>query len=244
MTTTVLTAEQFKMALPEKVRKNVSQELMDTINNVVSEPELYEAYRENLMSYTKIMQDGRFSLDNYLNAVMYVSHKMMGNTNIQAYSKTFPDKITRFKATGVSDKDVSSYCTAYNKSKLVNLIFAQTLVPSYILNQDLYQKALNVQADLMLNAKSEKVQTDAANSLLTHLKMPESTKVEMDITVKEDGSIAALRRTTLELAKVQRQAIERGHMNAQDIANGRLHMVDIEDAVITLSQPRDTAGLA
>jgi hypothetical protein len=34
---------------------------------------------------------------------------------------------------------------------------AQTLVPSYVLNADLYQKALNTSAELMISAKSEKV---------------------------------------------------------------------------------------
>ena len=119
-------------------------------------------------------------------------------------------------------KDIASYVTAYNKSKLVNLIFEQTLIPSHVLNQDLYQRALNVQADLMINAKSEKVRCDAANSLLTQLKAPEVKKVELDIGVKEDGLIAALRATTLELARQQRLMVESGAMNAQEVAHGKL----------------------
>ena len=74
----------------------------------------------------------------------------------------------------------------------------------------------------MMNAKSEKVRCDAANSLLTQLKMPETQKVELDIGVKEDGSIAALRATTMELARQQRLMMESGAMNAQEIAHGKL----------------------
>lgn len=219
---TPLTAEQFKQALPDKVKKSVSQELIDQINSTLSEPEMYEAYRDNLLSYSKVMADGRFKIDQYISAVKYVSHKLMGATNIEAYSKTFPDKMQRFAAQGVSAKDIASYVTAYNKSKLVNLIFEQTLIPSYVLNQDLYQKALNVQAELMASAKSEKVRCDAANSLLTHLKMPETQKVELEIGVKEDSAIAALRATTMELARQQRLMLEAGAMNAQDVAHSRL----------------------
>lgn len=218
----MLTIDQFKTALPDKVKKSVNQELIDQINKTLSEPELYEAYRDNLLSYTRVMADGRFKIQNYIDAVKYVSHKLMGCSNIDAYTKTFPDKYQNFLAQGVAAKDIASYVTAYNKSKLVNLIFEQTLIPAYVLNQDLYQKALNTQAELMITAKSEKVRCDAANSLLTHLKMPETQKVELEIGVREDSSIAALRATTLELARQQRLMVESGAMNAQEVAHGRL----------------------
>lgn len=221
---TALTVEQFKQALPDKVKKSINQELIDQINLTLAEPEMYEAYRENLLSYTRVMSDGKFKVTSYVDAVKYVSHKLMGCTNIDAYSKTFPYKITNFVAQGVVSKDIASYVTAYNKSKLVNLIFEQTLIPSYVLNQDLYQRALNVQADLMVTAKSEKVRSDAAAHLMQALKMPDTQKVELDITVKEDSAIAALRATTMELARQQRLMLESGAANAQEIAHSKLYV--------------------
>ena len=222
-----LTVEQFKQCLPDKVKKSINQELIDQINGTLADPEMYESYRDNLLSYTKVMADGRFKVESYVDAVRYVSHKLMGATNIEAYIKTFPDKYANFVAQGVMSKDIASYVTAYNKGKLVNLIFEQTLIPSYVLNQDLYQKALNVQADLMVSANSEKVRCDAANSLLTHLKMPETQKVELEIGIKEDSSIAALRETTMALARQQRMMMEAGAMNAQEVAHSRL-VIDVE----------------
>lgn len=217
-----LTIDQFKQALPDKVKRSINQELIDQINTTLSDPEMFESYRENLLSYTKVMADGRFKVDSYVQAVKYVSHKLMGCTNIEAYTKTFPDKYARFVQQGVQAKDIASYVTAYNKSKLVNLIFEQTLIPSYVLNQDLYQRALNVQAELMVSSHSDKVRCDAANSLLTHLKMPETQKVELEIGVKEDSSIAQLRQATLELARQQRLAMEAGAMNAQQVAHTKI----------------------
>lgn len=226
-TTELLTVEQFKVALPDKIKKSVNQELIDAVNATLSDPEMYETYRDNLLSYTRVMADGRFKISNYVEAVKYVSHKLMGCSNIDAYVKTFPVKYQNFLNQGVASKDIASYVTAYNKSKLVNLIFEQTLIPSYVLNQDLYQKALNVQADLMMTAKSEKVRCDAANSLLTQLKMPEVKKVELDISMKEDSSISRLRETTLELARQQRLMVESGAMNAQEIAHSKI-IADVE----------------
>ena len=225
---TAMTIEQFKQALPDKMKKSVNQELIDQVNLTLSDPELYEAYRDNLMSYTKVMADGKFRMEQYISAVKYISHKLMGASNIEAYTKTFPDKYNAFVQQGVAPKDIASYITAYNKTKLVNLIYEQTLIPSYVLNQDLYQKALNVQAELMTTANSEKVRCDAANSLLTHLKMPETQKVELEIGVKEDSSIAALRTATMELARSQRLMVESGAMNAQEIGHSKLEIVDAE----------------
>ena len=222
-----LTIDQFKQALPDKVRKTINQELIDQINTTLSDPELYESYRDNLLSYTKVMADGRFKVSGYIDAVRYVSHKLMGCSNIDAYTKTFPDKYARFIQQNVQAKDIASYVTAYNKSKLVNLIFEQTLIPSYVLNQDLYQKALNVQAELMVSSHSDKVRCDAANSLLTHLKMPETQKVELEIGIKEDSSIAALRATTLELSRQQRLMMQAGAMTAQEVAHSKF-TIDVE----------------
>lgn len=225
----MLTVEMFKQALPEKVKKTVNQELIDSINNTLSDPEMYEQYRDNLISYTRVMADGRFKIAEYVNAVKYVSHKLLGCTNLDAYVKTFPAKYQGFLAQGVASKDIASYVTAYNKSKLVNLIFEQTLVPSYVLNQDLYQKALNVQAELMVSANSEKVRCDAANSLLLHLKMPETQKIELEIGMKEDGSIAALRQATMELAAQQRLMIKSGMSDAQGIAHTKVIEAEVID---------------
>lgn len=217
-----MTVEQLREALPDKVKKSVNQALINQINQTLAEPEFYEQYRDNLVGYTSVMQDGKFKIDQYLAAVKYVSHKLMGCTNMDAYSKTFPEKITRFMAQSVAAKDIASYVTAYNKSKLVNLIFAQTMVPFYVLNQDLYQKALNTQAQLMLTANSEKVRSDAANSILTHLKPPEVAKVELDVTVKQDSAIDALRVATEKLVEEQRRSIASGSVNAQDVASSRV----------------------
>ena len=213
-----LSPEQFKKALPARLKGNLNQSLMDQINDTMKEPELYEAYRDNLLSYVGVLNDGRFKIESYINAVKYVSYKLMGKSNQDAYALTFPDRIKRLVAEGTSAKDISSYVSIYNKSKLVNLIMEQSLIPSWVLNQDLYQKALNTQAELMITARSEKVRSDAANSLLTHLKRPETQKVELQVGQREDSSIDELRQATLELVKQQRLMIESGQKSADEIA--------------------------
>lgn len=216
------------MALPEQVRKSVNPALIAQLTKTLSEPDMFEHYRENLLSYTSVMKDGRFKLSNYIDAVKYTSHKLRGLTNLAAFSITFPDKIKKWAAQGVAGKDVASYVTAYNKSKLVFLIMEQAMVPIHILNMDVFQQAINTQAEIMLDTdNSATARSFAANSLMTHLKPPETKKIELDIGVKQDSSIQALRDATMALVAEQRLAISAGAMTAQEAAHAPV-MIDNE----------------
>lgn len=217
-----LTTDVLARALPEKFKKSLNQELVDNINNTLADPDLQETLRENFLSYIDVLNDGRFKIQDYLNAIKYCTQKLMGNSNIDAYTKTFPDRYNDQIARGLSNKDISSIITVYNKSKLVNLIMEQSLVPSWILNQHLHQKAINVQAELMTSAASEKVRSDAANSLLTHLKPPEVSKIEIDVGMKDSDQLKELRDVTLKLAAQQRDLIQSGVMSAKQAAEQRV----------------------
>lgn len=51
--------------------------------------------------------------------------------------------------------------------------------------QHIYQKAINVQADLMSNANSEMVRMQAANSILTHLAKPKEVGPLINLDLRE-----------------------------------------------------------
>jgi hypothetical protein len=224
-----LTIDQLSKALPKALRGNATQELVDKVNNLSTDPLVREAYRENILSYTKVMSEGRFQIGNYIEAVKYITHKVMGDTNLSAYRKTFPDRYKTFLNNGTSSKDIASYVTSYNKNKLVNLVREQTLIPTYILNADYYQKALNTQMEIMadkdVNARDR---TAAANSILTHLKVPEATKVELDIGLKTDSVISDLRSTMVKLAGVQQKVISDGGATPKDIAESSVALIEGE----------------
>lgn len=217
-----ITTEVLKHSLPDKFKNSVNDELLTNINNTLSDPDLYETYRDNFLSYMSVLNDGRYKITDYLNAVKYCTQRLMGKSQIDSYIVTFPDRYNTMIQNGKSSKDISSIVTVYNKSKLVNAIMEQSLIPSYILNQDLYQKAINVQAELMNTATSEKVRSDAANSLLTHLKPPETKKVELDIGLKQGNEVEQLRNVIVELAGKQRKFIEAGVVTAKETAEQRL----------------------
>ena len=229
-TSNLLTEDQFRRVLPAAMKGNINIKLIDNINAAMQNPDYMDTYRDNLLGFTSVMNNGKFKLDSYIDAVKYVSFKFLGSTNIEAYVKAFPDRYQAMVDRGHSSKDISSRVTAYNNNKLVMLLFEQNLVPVWVGNRDLYQQALNTQADLMMNAKSEKVSTEAANSILNQLKPPETKKLELDINVGQNNAVEELKQTTLELVAQQRKMIEANISTAKDIAHSKLLIEqEIED---------------
>lgn len=206
----MLTVQQVEQALPPNMKNLATQAFTDRINNIVSDPEVAEQVRANFITYSSVLQEGRYTSTDYLNAITYVSYKLMGVTNLEAYTKTFPQRYQQLVAKGTASKDIAAYVSAYNRGKLVNAIFQQTMVPFWVLNQDVYQKAINTQLDLMQNANSEKVRSDAANSILTHLKPPEAKEINLNLGVKENSGLTELKDAMRQLAEQQKAAISDG----------------------------------
>lgn len=205
-----ITLPLLEKALPKNLRRCATQELLDKLNNVASDPVEAEEIKKNFIGYTHILQEGKFDANEYLNAIKYVSYKLMGFSNQESYIKTFPDRYQNFLVRGVSAKDQAAYVAAYNKGKLVNLILEQTLVPTWVLNQDIYQKAINTQAELMANAKSERVRAMAADSILNHLKKPDAVAPLVNIDMRKDSGIEDMKKALVELAKKQQELIKAG----------------------------------
>ena len=205
-----LTLHQVAHALPPNLKNNVTQQLVDNINNCVADPIMAEAIKDNFLSYTQVLSEGKFKTEDYLSAVMYVSFKLMGMTNQDAYARTFPARYRTLLNNGTSAKDISSYVSMYNKGRLVNLILEKSLIPTWVLNQHIYQKAINVQADLMSNANSEMVRMQAANSILTHLAKPKEVGPLINLDLRESSGLNELKATLTQLAQQQRDLISNG----------------------------------
>lgn len=218
----MLTLEQVKQAMPARQRKNITQGLVDTLNEVSGDENYRDVYRENLIGFANVLEDPNLTMPKYIAAVKYVSYKMMGMTNEKAWQFSHPERYKKCLQDKREPSYIRSVVCAYNKGKMVQQMLTQAMVPVWILNQDKVQEAINVQAHLMLTAKSEKVRSDAANSLLTHLKQPEATKVQLDVAVKQDESIGELRRAMIELAAEQRKALQAGVVNATELGSSKL----------------------
>lgn len=209
--------------VPAQVRKNISDDVLDVINGHLASSETRELFRENIISFASVLQEGRFKFEDYISAVKYVSFKMLGDSNVVSYTKTFPDRYSRLVNEGATDKEISAYVAAYHKTKLVTLIFGQTLMPVHILHNNLFHESINTMAEIMRDADtSPKVRSDTAYNLATLLKPPEEAKIKLDVNLKEDSAISALKETTMELVRQQREMVQSGLWTAQTVAHSGL----------------------
>lgn len=223
-----LTLDVLQRITPSKT--HITQELVDDLNQMLKGCTFAEEYRNNFITYSRVLEEGRFKVSDYLNAVKYCTHKLMGNTNIDAYTKTFPERYQKMINDGMAYKDINSRVSIYNRGEMVKLIMEQSIIPTHIINQDLYQDSINTLASLMRTAKSEKVRADSALGLAKLLTPPEETKIKLDVGVDTSTALADITAATMELAKQQRLAIESGSINAQQAAHDRLVTVYEHDA--------------
>jgi len=209
-------------ALPKQVKGKLTDDILHTLNSTITDPNFREIYRDNLLGFTNIITEGKYKLSSYINAVRYVSYTSTGANGTQAYAKTFPDKYTSLVAEGASAKTISSYATTFKKTQLVQKIFEQCMIPVHIFNADIFQSAINTQATLMLSANSEKVRSDAANSLLTHLKPPEIKRIELDVGVQQSQVLDDLSAAVTVLAQAQQAQIIEGVSSPLTIAKSKI----------------------
>lgn len=219
----MLTRDIVEKALPATLKNAVTPELIARLNSVTMDQVVAEQVRDNFISYTGVLRDGKFRTEDYLNAVTFVSYRLMNHTNKEAYCKTFPDRYTQLMRDGRSEKEIAAYVSAYSKNKLVNLIMEQSLVPTWVLNQDLFQKALNTQAEIMSDPNVlARDRVAAANSILTHLQKPKEAGPLVNIDMRENSGMNELKATLSSLAQEQRKLIENGHVTAKDMVGRRI----------------------
>jgi len=234
-TTDRMTKEMLTGSLPDKrFRKYVTDDLVDLVNSE-ADSELRRVFRDNILTYSSVLTGGKFSLAAYINAVKFVSLILMGDKNSVAYSKVFPDRYNNLITKNATGSQIASFADNYRKNSLVTKIMEQTLVPTHILNAGVYQEAINTQLDLMRNAHSELVRHKAAESLLTNLKAPEVSKVEVDINYSND-IVDDLREATRKLADQQMKMILHGQADAREIAHSNITFKKPEEEIIDVGE--------
>ena len=226
-TTDHLTKEMLVGAVPDKrFRKHVTDDVVAIINSE-TDSELRRVFRDNALTYSSVLSTGKYSLAAYVNAVKFISLRLMGDKASTAYSKVFPDRFQNLIDKGASASYIASFADNYSKTGLITKIMERTMVPTHILNAGVYQEAINVQAELMHTAKSELVRQKAAESLISNLAAPAAAKVEIDIGYSHD-IVEDLRATTKALAQQQLKMILNGQSSAKEVAHSEIIAKPVE----------------
>jgi len=224
----MLTTEELLGAVPKQHKTKITDKFVADLNGMIKDPQMGEVYTENIITYSKVLQEGRFKLNDYFNAVMFVSYKSMGMSSLGAYQKVFPAKCLDMANRNVPPKDMSAYASTYNKTKLVTLIYEQTLIPDHIMYASVRHKAIAAQANL-LNSPNEHIVQKAADSLMNHLKAPESAKLNVDVSVSDGGVIGSLATALSNLSQQQASLIGSGQTDVKSVAHSEILEKEVHD---------------
>ena len=103
------------------------------------------------------------------------------------------------------------------------------MVPSWVLNQDIFQEAINTQASLMRDPDvSPKVRSDAANSLLTHLAKHKEAGPLINLDMRDTSGMKEMKELLVRMAQQQQGLIKEG-VTAKDIAAAIIIDVEVKD---------------
>lgn len=189
-----ITVEKLKSFLPKGTSFEVTQAIVDKINNTGNETGLMqEVFEEKVLSYLHLLNGKGRSLEKLVNALKYCSLKLIaGMTNEKAWAIVFPDKYDKLVA---ERRFVGSHVSSYNGSDMVVEIDKLLMIPVAVEYAPMFHFGVKKLYDLAngIGARatdkvSATVQMMAATELVKITKMPEVAKVEVDVKVNQ-GSI-------------------------------------------------------
>ena len=162
----MITKDEMVDALPPQMRKSMNDATYYSLSTALSDPDELVRFKENFITFTTALKDGKYSVQQYIDAVKYVSFKKMGLTNLEAFKRTFPAKMERYNKVGKTIAEVNSFVSSYNATKIVSNIFDHSMVPIHVLNQDAVQEAINAHLKVLRHSTNDLAVVKAADSLL------------------------------------------------------------------------------
>ena len=217
------THESLQSALPVNVP--ITDEMLDNINNIMLNPDIAEAFRENLIGFASVLATPNASFSSYINAVKFNSFVIMDYTYRKAWEFTFPDRYKELVAQGATQKDIAAHVASYRRGKMVTKVAEQALVPSYIYNQVFFQEAINTQVSIM---RDEDVlprdRIAAAESVLKYTQVPDSmlgNKAELQ--EKGLSIIDKLASSMNQLVSMQQDLIENKKLTVLNVAKSKIY---------------------
>ena len=224
----MLALESVRKLVPKNQRTLITQEFLDKLEASVSDSLVAEQFKENFVTYLNVLSKGKYKMEDYINAVKYVSFKLLGYSNINAYIATFPERYERLKAEG--QIQIEAFVSMYNKNKLVMQIYEQTIVPSYVLNAPMHQQALNTLAAMIIDDDVRGMtKVKACEAILQYTKQPDVVKGELTIGIEQSDTINDLREITENLADTYRMMLEKKGMKLKDVAEANIIDITPED---------------
>ena len=205
-----MTLDELKVLMPAKKQKFMNQELVDMINDAENRGDFDGEFEKKVISYSSVLTQGRYKTSDYIAAVEFCTYYLSGDEQAEAYVKTFPGKVKRRVLEGKS-----AYATGapsmYYGGQLVQAIMAQAQMNVRMRHYNKIDIMVETLFDLAISRLStDRIRMEAADKVLTHLKEPDQSHIEIEVGIRKDESGIALEKKLIEVAELQKQAFING----------------------------------
>ena len=205
-----MTLDELKVLMPAKKQKFMNQELVDMINDAENRGDFDGEFEKKVVSYSSVLTQGRYKTSDYIAAVEFCTYYLSGDEQADAYVKTFPSKIKRRVLEGKSPYATGAP-SMYYSGQLVQAIMAQAQMNVRMRHYNKIDIMVETLYDLATGPDStDRIKMESADKVLTHLKEPDQSHVEIEVGIKKDESGMALEKKLIEVAEMQKAAFEKG----------------------------------
>lgn len=223
--------EQLQRLLPRNKKHLANDSVLALLRDPLDSSNIQEFISDNFINYTDLLKDSTtYGLKDYINAVKFASHRMLGSTWLECYKKTFPDRYDEHLAEGKTLDALRARADGFSRTKLVQSILERGYIAPYLLNQPLFQEALNTAAKIMLDdSVGAMARVNAAKTVLEYTKAPEVQKLQMEVGIKASDELSQLEDTMNKLADVVYTGIQSGKLTSKEAIESRIIEVEAED---------------
>lgn len=207
------------------ITEDTVHELTQLAENPDYGPEFLDMYRDHL----NILGDNpKFTTTAYMSAVKFFSLTESGVNITDSYIIVFPERMKARADRGQEKDAIRGEASRYNATALVNEIRKVATIPVKLVHRHLFHEALNEQAHLMRNAKSEMVRQKAGEVLIRELKQDEEAALTVKVEDNTGSVIEQLAKAAKDLALHQQDSVVTG-TTLKDISKSRIQEKVVED---------------
>lgn len=205
---TEMTHEEFIGVLPSKLQKRIDPNDIEYVKEIEKENDFKDfEITENVVRFADVLNDNNYSSKSFIEAIIYVTLLSSGLSRIEAYKRTFPNKVYREDGTPVPEGTLHAKAKVFHHKKIVQKVIQLVKTPVDIMFWQEGMEAMETLHRIMTESKNERNKIEAAKVILEH-----TNKVELDEQVQQETTsmvnkmVEALRDT----AKAQLEMIKSG----------------------------------
>lgn len=215
-----LSDEEYYREIGVNIKKEVKDTDKDLIEKIQEDfPDPEEFVRKLIRFSDAPKKLSKYTAKDYINAVYFCSLYAQGLSQVESYSKVFPERVAK-KSKGTST--ISNSANSYFHSMMVQSVWNQVNVADHMLFIDKRFKAYNKLEQIMDDPDTSKRDAiDAAGKLANLLKPPKEAEVRLDINY-QSSEIKALEEKLSQLANNQLHQLQNGDISARDIVDVQL----------------------